>query len=136
MYSRKRAIGSLLIRAGAWFGPWSHTSIITPEGTVIEAVGSGVREVPLRDAMARASAFEVVQVECPRPAAAIAFARAQIGKPYDFGAILGFIVRRDWQDRECWECTELAEAALVEGGRQRWREKVYRIHPTMSYQAR
>ena len=137
IYSRNHHLGSYLIRVASWFGPWSHSAVITAEGTVIEARGlTGVREVPMVEFMGRATQSEVVWIECPDPAAAVAFAREQIGKRYDFGAILGFITRRNWADRQCWECTELVEAALVAGGRERWRERVYRIHPTMSYNAR
>ena len=137
IYSRSHHPGSYLIRAASWFGPWSHAAIITREGTVIEARGwTGVREVPLAEFMGRAAKTTVVQIECPNPAAAIAFAREQVGKRYDFGSILGFVVRRNWADRQCWQCTELVEAALLAGGRERWRERVYRIHPTMSYNSR
>ena len=136
LYSRRNNLGSLLIRAGAWFGPWSHCSLITPQNTVIEAVTSGVREVPVLWALDHYPHLEVVTIEVQDPERAYAFARAQLGKPYDWGAIAGFITRRNWQDDQRWECTELVEASLIAAGRVRWRERVYRIHPTLSYNAR
>lgn len=40
------------------------------------------------------------------------FLRAQLGKPYDMRAIIGFAVGRDWRESDSWFCSELVAAAL------------------------
>lgn len=40
------------------------------------------------------------------------FARAQLGKKYDWLAILAFLFNRDWRDRNRWYCSELLLACL------------------------
>lgn len=45
------------------------------------------------------------------------FLRAQLGKPYDWRAILSFAFgNRDWQEPDSWFCSELQAAALVYAG--------------------
>jgi uncharacterized protein YycO len=43
------------------------------------------------------------------------FAAAQVGKPYDWKSILGFIFRRDWTLDNSWICSELILASLMAG---------------------
>jgi len=40
------------------------------------------------------------------------FQRAQLGKPYDRLAILGFLLDRRWRDDDAWFCSELQARAL------------------------
>ncbi len=47
----------------------------------------------------------------------LAFAHAQVGKPYDYTAIAGFLARRDWREDDSWFCSEL-QAAAFEAGRR------------------
>ena len=42
----------------------------------------------------------------------IDFAKSQIGKPYDFSGIFGFVTNRDWQEPDSWFCSELVAAAI------------------------
>lgn len=48
------------------------------------------------------------------------YALEQLGKPYDWGAILGlsspFPVQRNWLDDRLWYCSELAVASLMQAG--------------------
>jgi len=44
------------------------------------------------------------------------FCYAQVGKPYDMGAIIAFAFERDWQQHDSWFCSELIAAALQESG--------------------
>jgi hypothetical protein len=44
--------------------------------------------------------------------AILGFARTQIGKPYDWTAILALLMDRDWRDSGAWFCSELVVAAL------------------------
>lgn len=134
IYSRFRTLGSPLIRHADRFGRWSHCGILTPDFSVIEARAfHGVVETPVSVFNRRASHQELRQVECPNPDAAIDFAREQIGKGYDYGAVLGLLLRESWEDDSRWHCAELVEAALVAGGRRRFLSEAWRISPNMSF---
>ena len=134
IYSRERSLGSIAVRAGSWWSQWGHCGIVTPQGTVIEALAfGGVVESSLHNAKARASKWAIVGVECPDPAAAVAFARQQLGKPYDWGGIFGMVAREPWASRNRWFCSKLVEAAIAAGGRKRFRVDPHRITPHQSY---
>jgi uncharacterized protein YycO len=44
------------------------------------------------------------------------FLMAQIGKPYDWRAIIAFAINRDWRDDSAWYCSELQARALEVAG--------------------
>lgn len=44
------------------------------------------------------------------------FLARQIGKPYDWRAILAFCTARNWRDPNAWFCSELIAAALEQAG--------------------
>ena len=62
--------------------------------------------------------------------AAIAAARSQIGKPYDWTGLFGFLSGRDWQKVNRWFCSELATWAIAQGGTRLFRlEAQSRVTP-------
>ena len=133
VFSRSRTPGAALIRLVTW-SSWSHNGVLTPEGTVIEARWpDGVVETPLDAFIARASRFELCEFDCPDPGAAVAWARSQIGKPYDTWGVIGLGIRRRWQEDDAWWCSELVEAALARGGRLRFRRDLHRVTPQHSW---
>lgn len=133
IYSRSHGIGSLLIRAASWWGAWSHVAIVDGDDVIEARAWQGVVRTPLDAHLQRASAHEVVQIECPNPQAVLSFARAQVGKPYDWGGVLAFPLREPLADESRWFCSELVEAALLAGGRARFREAPARVTPWQSY---
>lgn len=139
LYSRQATPSALAIRAGSWFGPWSHVAIIDGDDVIeARALRRGVVRTPLVSAVARASEYEVVAIPTPSDAAGIAWARTTVGAPYDWWGVFGILAReRDWQSPEDWYCSEHAERALVEAGLTgelaRWREGLAGITPCMSY---
>jgi len=44
------------------------------------------------------------------------WARTQIGKPYDFSAIAGIAIDRNWRDETKWFCSELVAASFEHVG--------------------
>jgi uncharacterized protein YycO len=135
IYSRSHTIGGVLIRAAQWWAPWTHCGIVTPLATVINARPLlGVVEEPLEDYTERSSEFVIVDVETPHDDMGVAFARFQVGKGYDYGAIVRFISSsfRD-QDEQRFHCAELVETALFAAGRNRFRIPFYRVTPNQSY---
>lgn len=120
---------SALIRAATW-SRWSHVSVVDGN-SVIEAVAfHGVQRVPLMEAINRSKDWALVALPCVDPAAVIAAAASQIGKPYDYTAILGLGLHRDWQEEDSWFCAELVAWSFNALGQPLFRsECMHRITP-------
>src|SRR5690606_15447475 len=98
------AVGDLIV-LGTRGEELSHASIYDAErGMVIEAVASGVREVPLEALLARQQIVIVVRPDGVNGAerrAAVARARAAVGKSFDKLGLIGL------SSDERFYCTEL-----------------------------
>jgi hypothetical protein len=57
------------------------------------------------------------------------FARAQVGKPYDFGGLYGFLARKNWAKAEKWFCSELVSAAFACSGAPLLRLEPHKTSP-------
>lgn len=86
--------------------PLSHASILDLQGkTVIEAIGKGVIETPLDKFLRESHRLVLVQPNTWTPErgrVALAKARAQMGKKYDYLGVVGLPAR------DSWYCSELA----------------------------
>lgn len=127
VFARKPTLGSWLIRFGTW-SQWSHCAILADAKVIDATMQHGVAERPFVEFVSEYPDHLMVSVECDE-SQALAFARSQIGKPYDWLAIVGFVFRRGWSCGDKWFCSEFVEAALKAGGRQRFREELPRITP-------
>lgn len=134
IYCANNKMTSWLIRMFTW-SRFSHVVFVEDDETIIDSTftHSGVQRRLLSDIYREYSTIEVVEMPLPDEQAALAFARSQLGKPYDKTAILGFIFRRNWADEDAWFCNELIEAIAKAGGRTRFREALSRITPEMSW---
>lgn len=133
VYCRRRTLGSWVLRLFMW-SSWSHCAIVTPDDTVIEAAASsGVVERPVAEFAKSISKFEVKQIEVDSVDRALWYARSQIGQPYDWWAVIGLGLRREWSDEDAWFCSEFTEAAIQAGGRIRFDRQPHRITPQLSY---
>lgn len=114
-----------LIRVATW-SRWSHVALVSG-AHVIEAVAlAGVRQVSKAYAIERASAYCLVELPARNPQAIIDAARSQIGKPYDWTAIAGLGLRRDWQEDDAWFCSELVAWAADQAGEPWFRQEALR----------
>lgn len=120
---------SALLRAATW-SRWSHVSLVAGPH-VIEAVAlGGVRQVSKNYAIQRASDYCLVDLPAHKPQAIIDAARSQIGKPYDWTAVAGLGLHRDWQEEDSWFCSELVAWAAEQAGEAWFRpEALRRITP-------
>lgn len=101
-----------LTRMRTW-GKYTHVDIVLPSGLLLGAIiGEGVT----RHTTHKAKAYITYDIPVPEPERALAWVKRQIGKPYDLGAILGFMSRRNWSDDEKWFCSELAAQTLIVAG--------------------
>ncbi|WP_342617224.1 hypothetical protein [Rhodoferax sp. GW822-FHT02A01] len=129
-YCRRFDFASEVIRFFTGGALWSHCGVVVGD-VVVEALTRGVVTTPINDW--KYPAFAFVQVECPDPEAAEQFALDQVGKKYDWLGCLGAPWRAHWQNPNRWYCSELAEAALVAGGRKRWRDEKMGVSPMESW---
>lgn len=121
---RAHTLGSLAIRARLWEN-WSHAAVISYPGWVIDSTfkAGGVRQRPIADVLKHASAYKVIHLPVPDEHAALEFLKDQVGKPYDWRAILGWATSdRDWADDSAWFCFELVAAAAKAGGLDKWKD--------------
>lgn len=134
-FSRRTSLPSFLTRIFTGGARWSHCAIYDAERLeVIEALTfKGVVATPLEEWFQRYPSHQFVEIACENPALGLAFARAQIGKPYDYLAALGVPWRTRWDDPRRWYCSELLEAALDWAGRRRWRLEKRGVSPMESW---
>jgi uncharacterized protein YycO len=133
IYGTDRTISSLIVRVGT-MSRFSHCGIIVDLNNIVHAMPrQGVIVQPVREFENRFTDLVEVEVDIPRPDLAKEFALQQIGKKYDYTAILKLVLQRRWRENDRWFCSELVEAALRAGGRQRFRDEVYRITPQQSW---
>lgn len=137
IYALSSGVPGFLIRNADTYAKWSHVGILTPQNTIIESRAfKGVTETPVENFLARypqAGKTQRVDIECPDPEAALAWARLQLGKGYDYLAVFSLAIRESWQKDDCWHCAELLEAALVKGGAKRFKDTPWHISPNISY---
>ena len=128
LFCTSKLPGAAIIRAVTW-SDWSHVAIIDGE-EVIEDTWPAVRLAQLSEVIAKHSAHCIVDMPCDDPAAVIAAARSQVGKPYDLTALFGLLARRDWQEPDSWFCSELVAWSFQQAGAPLFRpEALYRVTP-------
>ena len=132
LFCRSGGLLSWAIRTLTW-SRWGHVAILAPDNeTVYEAVWPRVHKTTLAELKKHEKVIQAVDMHLARPEAAIAWLETQIGKPYDWVALLSFIVRHDWASPRKWFCSELASMAWDKGGTPLFRRSaVYRISPGM-----
>ncbi len=101
-------------RAVRWFtwSPYSHVAIINNEtGEGWESItGSGVRLTNLPRVLRSADKHTIRYIDAN--SSLEDFLNKQIGKKYDYGAIFGFVFRKNWQAKDKWFCSELIAEAF------------------------
>lgn len=124
------------IKLETW-SPFSHCELITQDGMgAFGARSSGGVQIRQLD-------YEVftkeerywVEVDDALGAEAWNWARTQIGKPYDYTAILGILTHQDWRAEDSWICSELVARFLELAGAPLLRSNghINRITPGMCY---
>jgi hypothetical protein len=110
----------VLIRMADRWGQWSHCGLISERETVLEALAfKGVVETRTEDFFERVSHYEIVYFAVPSAAAGLRWAREQLGKGYDYGALFGNLFREPWQDdsrHDCAECECVYECQTSHNG--------------------
>lgn len=114
-FCKSKGLGAQLLRLFL-MSRWNHVAIQVG-GVVYESVwGKGVIQHPAHASVHRWERVSSVDVDVADVAALLAFLNSQVGKPYDWRAILAFPFRGSWQKRDAWFCSELVYEALRVGG--------------------
>src|ERR1700726_703863 len=114
-FGTSKGIGSFLIRWRTW-SDYSHVDFVLPDGTLLGAQGDGVKIRPSDYGKFIKTEFFDIDIDEVTSQRILDFANSQIGKPYDWKAIIGFAFRRDWMETDSWFCSELIEAAFEKNG--------------------
>lgn len=134
IYSRRRSLSSVLIRAADRWGQWSHCGLLTADGQVIESVAfRGVVRSPLSEFLRRSSSHRLKDIAVADARAGLAWAERQVGKRYDFGAVLANVLREDLNHPERMDCVEIVEGAALAAGAVRFQCPLWRLSPNLSY---
>lgn len=116
IFGRRPAVGSWLIRFFTW-SDWSHCGIVLSDGGVLHATWpEGVHITGLEEWKRKYPHNETVSVDLRCDLSAEAWARKQLGKPYDLSGLFAFGFHRDWQQDDKWFCSECVGSSLANGG--------------------
>lgn len=110
-------------RVIGWFssGHLSHVDVVMPDGSLLGArsdkVGGQPTGVRIRPPVYMADAervvgFTLLGTTAVQEGVFYDFLYKQLGKEYDYEAILGFMFGRNWRETDSWICSELVAAAL------------------------
>lgn len=111
-FSYQDRVGSSVIKALTW-SKWSHVELVRGDEAFGARMEGGVKWRPV----ARLPYHQFLDIHLEVPDNFLEILTSQEGKGYDFVALFGGILRRNWQDPEKWFCSELIAWALTEVGK-------------------
>lgn len=122
--SKGISLTSRAIRFRQWGFPYTHIALVADladrdNPTVIEAWWNGVRKGKFSEVHTPGTEFSVYSVEVTekQKEKIFNFAESQIGKPYDWWGILGFILfNPNIEKKNRWFCSELVFTAFKQAG--------------------
>jgi len=127
-FCKSKTIGGLLIRL-ITFSQYNHVAIEVNGLVWDSTLEHGVRVGEKDKFKEQYSVVDVFNVEGVNSISVSNFLRRQLGKEYDWSALVALPFRKDWQHPERWFCSELVAAALSYGG---WSDLIfpaYRVTP-------
>lgn len=133
-------IGSWMIKIFT-FSRWNHVAALFEDhedvnlcSVVDVTFTSGVRIMSYARFRQEYPRHELIHVEVPDEKSGYDWAISQIGKGYDFTALIGIVFQnRKWEDPLKWFCSELFETICVHAGRRRIRSNISGVLPRESY---
>lgn len=100
---------TLFSRLICWYtqSKWSHVEFVTDTGYLGVLPTGGVKIRTFDYAKVTAEEFREIEVEDGLASTFWKWAHSQIGKPYDWTAIFGLVLHRNWRSQNHWFCSEL-----------------------------
>jgi hypothetical protein len=123
---RNRSLGSWLIRLLTW-GRWSHSAILDSQEELVydsSFLHGGCRVWTWEQFQRMYPVREVRTLNVHDAASGRYWLERQIGKGYDWTALVGFAFRRDWQLTDRWFCSEHTETFIANFCRPRFRASI------------
>lgn len=122
------SIGARLLRFIMW-SSYSHAAILD-KGVVTDSTfwQGGVKFHDADDFFEHYPIHELRVIELDEVPAR-EWLIEQLGKKYDWTALLSWVVRRNWQEDDSWFCSELCEAMISLFGKPRFRASASRVTP-------
>lgn len=119
---------------------WTHCVAVFDDDAAFDAqAGKGVRQSTLSAHIAGIRwvyQWRVDEIKLPDEAAARRFAESQVGRGYDYAALLNFVVpfraRLNLGASSRWECSEFVTAVAKAGGSCLLREAAVYVTPDMA----
>jgi len=125
--SQSNNIFSTLVRWRDW-SDYSHVDLIMPDGRLIGAYSNGV-VIGYPHIVSNKIIVSIVVTQ-EQADKIYKGAMSQLGKPYDYAGIFGFVTNRDWQEDDSWFCSELIAWIFKEAGINLLRfDNISRISP-------
>lgn len=117
VFSTRKGFASWLIRKVTW-SRWSHVAILVDPGHLIDSTFThrGVKLRTVTEALKDAADYTYVDFYVPSAAAVRMVARDELDKPYDWTALFGLWLKRDWQEPDSWFCSELVAYCFERAG--------------------
>jgi len=116
LFTRRRAIGSLLIRGVTW-SAFSHVEIVIGDHVIGANIPHGVSLTPIKERLAVSSYAALVDLPCADPVRVQQVAIDQLGKGYDYLGLLGILVHSDaLQTPDKFFCSEFVAWSFREAG--------------------
>jgi len=115
LFTTTRLPLSWLIRAGTW-SAWSHVALVDGDSVIEAAAGHGVRRQSLAEALSNTSRHAFVALPVVDASTVVEAAASQLGKRYDYSALAGLGLHRDWQRDDAWFCSELVAWSFQRAG--------------------
>ena len=126
-------ISSWAIRWFTW-SDWSHVDFVLRDGRFLGARLDGGVQIRPHDYI-KPSKFRYAFVEVPDARKVYGWATTQVGKPYDWKAIMGFLPRIEWHDPHAWFCSELVAAGFERAGHPIVDRASFRVTPQTAYES-
>lgn len=132
--TKKRSPVSALIRFFTW-SKYSHVDVImSDENLVIGAYpGTGVTIAGRHQRVAESKRWAIMDLGDVPIEYVEEHLKSQIDKKYDWGGVLGFLSRRNWDKDDRWFCSELVVWACEQVGYRLFAERSNRITPRDLY---
>jgi len=109
-FSRGSGLAGWIVRTATW-SSFSHVGFKLEDGFVLDATPEHGVAIRMAEDDETTQYFQIL-APTKYINDAISYARLQLGKPYDWTAIYGMAIRRDWWDDRSYFCSELCEAAF------------------------
>ena len=116
LFTRRRMIGSLLIRSVTW-SAFSHVEIVVGDQVIGANMRTGVSLTPLKERLEKSSYAAMVNLPCQDAQAVKQAALSMVGAGYDYLGLFGILLHSDRFDRKArFFCSEFVAWAFEKAG--------------------